>query len=152
MICSQIAALEKKLINIQHAKFGAITAVLILTTVMLIPSDLSQNSVFAQSSTSTLDNTPITPTSESSGSVDGSSNENSDNSNGESSSSPGSAVDDINPQDDTSLGEEEDSDSLDDTSSSEEEAEDDFEQTNPLLEQIRNNVNGALSASGIAVK
>jgi hypothetical protein len=31
------------------------------------------------------------------------------------------------------------------------ETEDDFEQTNPLLEQIRNNVNGALSAAGIAV-
>ena len=36
-------------------------------------------------------------------------------------------------------------------SEEEEETEDDFEQTNPLLEQIREGVSGALSANGMAV-
>jgi hypothetical protein len=42
-------------------------------------------------------------------------------------------------------------DSQQDATMSEDETEDDYEQTNTLLEQIRNNINGALSASGIAV-
>ena len=36
------------------------------------------------------------------------------------------------------------------TSDDEDETEDDFEQTNPLLEQIRMSVSGALSATGIS--
>ncbi|MGH9978278.1 MAG: hypothetical protein ACRD8Z_20970, partial [Nitrososphaeraceae archaeon] len=132
---------------IQHVRFGAITALLILTTVTLIPSDISQTLVFAQNSTSTLDSTPITPAPKSSESGDGGSssnnddgnNDNNENGNNESSGSSGSDDDDSDSQDDTS-------------SSEEEEAEDDTEQTNPLLDQIRNNVNGALSASGIPVQ
>ena len=46
-----------------------------------------------------------------------------------------------------------DSSGSEDTTSSEEEdeTEDDFEQTNQLVEQIRESVSGALSATGIAV-
>ena len=36
-------------------------------------------------------------------------------------------------------------------SEEEDETEDNFEQTNPLLEQIRESVSGALSANGIAI-
>ena len=134
----------------QHVRFSALAAVLVLSTVMLTTIDGSQYSVFAQNSTSTLNNTPITPAPETSGGDDelssGASSDdsnNNDESNNESSSSSGS--------DDDENGD--DSDSQQDTSSSneeeEDETEDDFDQTNPLLEQIRNNVNGALSASGI---
>ena len=46
-----------------------------------------------------------------------------------------------------------DSSGSEDTTSSEEEdgTEDNFEQTNPILEQIRESVSGALSANGIAI-
>lgn len=129
---------------------------------MVSTIDESQNSVFAQNITSTLlppqlpaqDSTstptipPATPTIEPSGSDDeSSSSDDSDNNNGngdETSSSSGSEEDDNG----------DDNDSQQDTSSSdkeETETEDNFEQTNLLLEQIRNNVNGTLFASGITV-
>lgn len=137
----------------QHVRFGALAAILVLSTVMLVTIDESQNSVLAQNITSTLlpshlpaqdsTSTPTTtPALEPSGnddespSIDDSDNNNSNSD--ETSSSSGSDDDDNSDN----------SDSQQDTSSSEEE--DDSEQTNPLLEQIRNNVNGALSASGIA--
>ena len=41
-----------KLINIQHIRFSALTAVLLLSTVMLVTIDESQSSVFAQNVTS----------------------------------------------------------------------------------------------------
>ncbi len=84
---------------------------------MLTTIDGSQSYVFAQNSTSTLNNAPITPAQGASDSED------------ESSSS-------------------DDSDNNDESDSS---IEEDSEQTNPLLDQIRNKVNGALSASGIPV-
>jgi hypothetical protein len=111
---------------------------------MLTTIDGSQRYVFAQNSTSTLNNAPITPAPGASDSEDeSSSNDDSDNID-ESDSSSGSDVDSST----------DDSDSGQDASSIEEdddETEDDSEQTNPLLDQIRNKVNGALSASGIPV-
>jgi hypothetical protein len=104
------------MINIQHVRLGAITAVLLLATVMLIPSDMSQTSVFAQNSTSTLDSAPITPASESSESDDESSIDN--------------------------YVQELISDATQDDASSNEEDVDETEdaKTNPLSEQIRKRV------------
>jgi cytoskeletal protein RodZ len=136
--------LKKKLINKKHVRFTALTAVLVLSTIILTTIDGSQSAVFAQNSTSTLNNAPITPAPGASDNEDeSSSNDDSDNID-ESDSSSGSDVDSST----------DDSDSGQDTSSIEEdddESEDDSEQTNPLLDQIRNKVNGALSASGIPV-
>jgi hypothetical protein len=97
---------------------------------MLTTIDESQSSVFAQ----------ITPAPEKFGSTN----------DGESSNDSDTDTDTSN--DDESAGSSGSSDDDDDSdldASSNEEEEDDFEQTNPLLEQIRNNVFGALSASGI---
>jgi len=94
---------------------------------MLIAIDESQSSVFAQ----------ITPAPEKFGSTD----------DGESSNDSDTDTDTSNDESAGSSGSSDDDSDLD-ASSNEEEA-DDFEQTNPLLEQIRNNVFGALSASGI---
>jgi cytoskeletal protein RodZ len=128
------------LISIQHMKFGALSAVLVSCTLMISTIDLSQNFVFAQNTTS------ITPAPELSGSNedDSSSSEDNDNNNDENNESTGlSGTDD---DDGNSNG----GDSEDTTSSEEEdETEDDSEQTNPLLEEIRNRVNGALSATGM---
>ena len=111
---------------------------------MLTTIDESQSYVFAQNSTSALNNAPITPAPVASDSEDeSSSSEDSDNSD-ESASSSGSDADSNT----------DDSDSEQNTSSIEEdddEIEEESEQANPLLDQIRNKVNGALSASGIPV-
>jgi hypothetical protein len=95
---------------------------------MLTTIDESQSSVFAQ----------ITPAPEKFGSTN----------NGESSNDSDTDTDTSN--DDESAGSSGSSDDDDDSDldASSNEEEDDFEQTNPLLEQIRNNVFGALSASG----
>ena len=123
-----------------------LSAVLVLCTIMISTIDLSQNFVFAQNTTS------ITPAPELSGSNDDESTASEDNDsdneeNNESTGSSGSDDNDDNSNDsdsqDTTSSEEEDSDSQDTTSSEEE------EQTNPLLEEIRNRVNGALSATGM---
>ncbi len=114
--------------------------------VVLTTIDGSHNSALAQNITSTLlpsqlaaqdsTSTPTTPAIKPSGNDgESSSSDDSDNTNG-------------NGDDDSG----DDSDSQQDTSSSDEEeveTEDNFEQTNPLLEQIRNTVNGTLFASGI---
>lgn len=122
-----------------------LTAVLLLSTIMLTAIDGSQSYVFAQNSTSTLNNAPITPAQEASDSEDESSSSDDSDNNNESDSSSGSDVDSNT----------DDSDSVQDTSSIEEDDDDgieeDSEQTNPLLDQIRNKVSGALSASGIPV-
>jgi cytoskeletal protein RodZ len=118
-----------------------LSAVLVLCTIMISTIDLSQNFVFAQNTTS------ITPAPELSGSNDDEStaSEDNDSDNEENNESTGSSGSDDN--DDNSN----DSDSQDTTSSEEEEdeTEDGSEQTNPLLEEIRNRVNGALSATGM---
>ena len=110
-------------------KFGTLSAVLVLATIMISTIDLSQNFVFAQNTTS------ITPAQELAGSDDdeSSSSENNDSKN-----------------DSTDPSSEDDTVSQDTTSSEEEdEPEDDSEHTNPLLEQIRKSVSGALSATGM---
>jgi hypothetical protein len=159
----------------QHVRFNALAVILVLSTVMLTTIDGSQSSVFAQNVTSTLlppslpaqdgTSTPTTPASasddESSSSNDDNNDNNDNNSddsndnNDESSGSSGSDDDDSDSQQDaSSSSDDDDSDSQQDASSSDEEEdeiEDDFNQTNPLLEQIRNGVIGALSASGIPV-
>ncbi len=118
-----------------------LSAVLVLCTIMISTIDLSQNFVFAQNTTS------ITPAPELSGSNDDEStaSEDNDSDNEENNESTGSSGSDDN--DDNSN----DSDAQDTTSSEEEEdeTEDGSEQTNPLLEEIRNRVNGALSATGM---
>lgn len=129
------------MINKKHVRFSALTAVLVLSTIMLTTIDGSQSYVFAQNSTSTLNNAPITPAQETSDSEDESSSSDDSGNNDESSSSDADSNTD-------------DSDSEQDTSSIEEDDDgiaEDSEQTNPLLDQIRNKVSGALSASGIPV-
>jgi cytoskeletal protein RodZ len=110
-------------------KFGTLSAILVLATTMISTIDLSQNFVFAQNSTS------LTPTPELSGSNEDDSSSSEDNdSNNESTDS--SSEDDTDSQDAIS-------------SEDEDETEDDSEQTNPLLEEIRKSVSGALSATGM---
>src|SRR5918996_2485433 len=156
-----------KLNSVQHVKFGVLSTVLVLATIMLTTIDVTQTSVFAQNTTSTLlpphlpaqdgTSTPTTPALVSSGSNDdeSSSSDESNNSNNdennESTGSSGSGDDDDSGSQDTSSSDDDDSGSQDTSSSEEEEdeTEDDSEQTNPLLGQIRDRVNGALSASGM---
>lgn len=116
---------------------------------MVVTIGISHSFVFAQNNTSTptQNSAPITPAPQPSGGDDDESSDddnNNNDSNDESSNSSGSDNDD-------SSGDE--NDSQQDTSSSEDEDETevDFDQTNPLLEQIRNKVYGALSSAGIPV-
>jgi len=44
------------LVNVQHVKIGTLSSLLVLVTVILTTADESHNAVFAQNSTSTLDN------------------------------------------------------------------------------------------------
>jgi hypothetical protein len=142
-------ALEKKLVIVKYVKLGMMLTVVVLCTLMISTIDLSQSLVFAQNTTS------ITPAPELAGSSDDDSTSN-DNDNNESN---GSSDDNGNDNDSSSEysnndndGNDVDSDSQQDTLSSEEdETEDEFEQTNPLLEQIRNSVKGALSGTGMAI-
>jgi hypothetical protein len=132
--------------------------VLLLSTVMLITIDESQSSVFAQNVTSTLlpprlpaqdsTSTPTTSAQDSTSTPTTPAQE--------STSTP--TTPDLEPNDDdssdsqdTSTSSDSDDSQQDATSSEDDETEDDFEQTNPLLEQIRESVSGALSATGIAV-
>ena len=133
-----------------------LSAVLVVCTLMISTIDLSQNFVFAQNTTPTLlpsqlpaqdsTSTPATPASGNNDESSSSDNSDSNDSNVDETSSSSGSADDGNNSDD--------SDSQQDASSSEEEddTEDDFKQTNPLMEQIRNNVNGALSATGITIR
>ena len=104
---------------------------------MICTIDLSQSFVFAQNTTS------ITPAPKLSGSNDDDSlsNEDNDSDNDENNESTGSSGSGDNDGDDS------DSDTI--SSDEEDDKEDNAEQTNPLLEEIRNRVNGALSASGM---
>lgn len=102
---------------------------------MISTIDLSQNFVFAQNTTS------ITPASELAGSNDDESTSSEDNESDNESTDSSESADPV----DTTTNDNDSSDSEDITSSEEE----DSEQTNPLLEEIRNSVNGALSASGM---
>jgi hypothetical protein len=52
--------MKKKLINVQHIKLGVLSTVLLLA-IILTTADPSQSTVFAQNSTSTLNNVPTTP-------------------------------------------------------------------------------------------
>jgi cytoskeletal protein RodZ len=127
-------------------KFGTLSAILVLTTIMISTIDLSQNFVFAQNTTS------ITPASELAGSNDDESTSNEDNES-DNESTDSSESDDNADSVDTITSDNDSSDSEDITSSEGgEEEEEDSEQTNPLLEEIRNRVSGAFSATGIAVQ
>ena len=53
--------LEMILINIPYIKFGMLSTILVLCTIMLSTIDAGQIPVFAQNSISTLNNPPITP-------------------------------------------------------------------------------------------
>lgn len=132
------------LINIPYIKFGMLSTILVLCAIMLSTIDVGQIPVFAQNSTSTLNNPPITPASEPSDGDDGSSSSN-DNNNENDVSNDESAG--LSGSDDDGSNNESDSQEL--SSSEEDETGDDSEQTNPLLGQIRDRVNGALSASGM---
>ena len=155
------------MINAQHVRFSALTAVLLLSTVTLITIDESQSSVFAQNVTSTLlpphlpaqdsTSTPTTSPIEPAGSDDESSssgddNDNNDDSNDDESSGISGSNDNGDNGGSQDTSDDDGSDSRDTPSNEEEEeTEDNFEQTDPLRNQIRNAVIGALSASGIAV-
>ena len=119
-----------------HIRFGTLLAATLLSTLMLTTIDVSQNLVFAQNSPISQESPPITPAPETSDSDDDSlsSGDSNDKSSGSSDDSSSEGSD----EQDTS------------TSDDEDETEDDFEQTNPLLEQIRMSVSGALSATGIS--
>lgn len=119
-------------------KFGTLSAILVLATIMISTIDLSQNFVFAQNTTS------ITPASELAGSNDDDSSSSEDNES-DNESTDSSESDDNADSEDTTTSDDDSSGSEDITSGEEE----DSEQTNPLLEEIRNSVNGALSASGM---
>lgn len=121
-------------------KFGTLSAILVLATIMISTIDLSQNFVFAQNTTS------ITPASELASSNDDESTSSEDNES-DNESTDSSEADDNADSVDTTTSDDDSSDSEDITSSEEE----DSEQTNPLLEEIRNRVSGAFSATGIAV-
>lgn len=125
-------------------KFGTLSAILVLTTIMISTIDLSQNFVFAQNTTS------ITPASELAGSNDDESTSSEDNES-DNESTDSSESDDNADSVDTTTSDNDSSDSEDITSSGEEE-EEDSEQTNLLLEEIRNRISGAFSATGIAVQ
>ena len=120
-------------------KFGTLSAILVLSTIMISTIDLSQNFVFAQNTTS------ITPASELAGSNDDESTSSEDNES-DNESTDSSESDDNADSVDTTTSDDDSSGSEDITSGEEE---DDSEQTNPLLEEIRNRVSGALSASGM---
>lgn len=111
---------------------------------MISTIDLSQNFVFAQNTTS------ITPASELAGSNDDESTSSEDNES-DNESTDSSESDDNADSVDTTTSDNDSSDSEDITSSGEEE-EEDSEQTNLLLEEIRNRISGAFSATGIAVQ
>lgn len=113
-------ALKKKLINKKHVRFSALTAVLVLSTIMLTTIDGSQSYVFAQNSTSTLNSPPITPASETSDSGD-SDNYDSDDESNNPSGSDDNADDSDNSQQNTAASDDGD---VEETSSSEEETED----------------------------
>jgi cytoskeletal protein RodZ len=117
-------------------KFGTLSAILVLATIMISTIDLSQNFVFAQNTTS------ITPASELASSNDDESTSSEDNESDNESTDSSEADDNADSVDTTTS--DDDSDSEDITSS---EDEDDSEQTNPLLEEIRNRVSGALFAT-----
>jgi cytoskeletal protein RodZ len=121
-------------------KFGTLSAIIVLTTIMISTIDLSQNFVFAQNTTS------ITPASELAGSNDDESTSSEDNESDNESTTDSSESDDNADSVDMTTSNDDGSDSEDVTSSEEEE---DSEQTNPLLEEIRNRVSGALSATGM---
>lgn len=145
--------MEKKLINLQQQlRLCLLTTVLLFSTVTLITADNSQNIVFAQNNTSTLNSEPITPAPESSDNDESdstSSSDDSDNNDGNDESNPSGSVDNADDVDDskqdTATG---DSGDVEDTAANEEETEVDLVQMNPLLEQIRESVSKALSATG----
>jgi hypothetical protein len=133
-------------------KFGVLSTVLLLATIMLTTIDVNQNPVFAQNITTPhlpaqdSTSTPTTSALEPSGSDDTTSNDGDDSDSQQDTTS--NDGDDSDSQQDTTSNDGDDSDSQ---TLEDEETEDEYEQTNPLRDQIRNNVNGALSASGIAV-
>ena len=96
--------------KVQHMKFGMLSAVLVVCTLMISTIDLSQNFVFAQNTTSTLlpsqlpaldsTSTPATPASGSNDvSLSSDANDNSNSNVDETSDSSGSADDDNNSED-----------------------------------------------------
>ena len=122
--------------NVQHMRFGMLSAVLVVCTLMIGTIDLSQNFVFAQNTTSTLlpsqlpaqdsTSTPATPASGNNDeSLSSDANDNSNSNADETASSSGSA-DDANNS--------EDSDSQQDTSSNTVDDSDDSVNQFPILQ------------------
>ena len=146
------------MIDARYIKYGALSGLLLLCTIMLSTIEDNQNSVFAQ----------ITPAPEKFGSDESSPNSSpsTDDTNDNDDGSTGSAGSDGGDGEDaTSTGElQQDSDGQDETTTTPEESDEtttttttpeeqdintEFELTNPLVEEIMNKVNEALSASGI---
>lgn len=54
MLCHHLATVVKKLINVKYFRLGAVSGLLLLCTIMLGTSNDSQNSLFAQDSSSVV--------------------------------------------------------------------------------------------------
>ena len=147
------------MIDNQRIRVGALTMVLLLFTIMLVAINASQNYASAQYDTSIPKNTLLIPTLEPSDSEkelfssDGVSN-NGDTGNTHFYKDPLSSEEEDELKDEllsSKVDNEniDDSDSQQDTSPTEEdELEGEDVLTNPLRKQIRNTINGALSAFG----
>ena len=135
------------MIHSQYIKYGALSGLLLLCTLMLSTDEDNQNSVFAQ----------ITPAPEKFGSDESSPNsspstDDSNNEDGSTGSSGSNGDSDeqtttTEEPDETTITEEQDETTT--TTTEEQDTDTESEQTNPLVEEIMNKVNEALSASGI---
>ena len=145
----------KKLINVQHIKYSAVSAALVLSTIMLSTSIDEDNLIFAQMLNSSENFSFTIPLEEL---TTGQTSPNNDGSNDAFTDSSGSSIDNdasgaVETEFETITSEERsDTSSVEhvDTTSEEQDntvgsEEQDNTVTNPFLEQIRNKVNDALS-------
>ena len=145
----------KKLINVQHIKYSAVSAALVLSTIMLSTSIDEDNLIFAQMLNSSENFSFTIPLEEL---TTGQTSPNNDGSNDAFTDSSGSSIDNdasgaVETEFETITSEERsDTSSVEhvDTTSEEQDntvgsEEQDNTVTNPFLEQIRNKVNEALS-------
>jgi hypothetical protein len=122
--------------DVRYIKYGALSGLLLLCTIILSTIEDEENSIFAQ----------ITPSPEKFGSDESSPNSSphTHGSNDDNGSTDSSGSNDDND----GLGTEE-QDETTTTTTEEQDTNAESEQTNPLVEEIINKVNEALSASGI---
>jgi hypothetical protein len=133
--------------DVRYIKYGALSGLLLLCTIILSTIEDEENSIFAQ----------ITPSPEKFGSDESSPNSSphTHGSNDDNGSTDSSGSNDDNDglgteeQDETTTTTTEEQDETTTTTTEEQDTNAESEQTNPLVEEIINKVNEALSASGI---